>query len=175
MSEAGEGVRLQVGDAVVVRKLEYGTERTVIAWSGTVVERTGDTIAVRAIFAPKRPDPIVVDGVPFCAGDIFTEYYFLDRWYNIFHIADGSGQSKGWYCNVTCPAVFDDEGIGFVDMALDLFVHPEGRFTVLDEDEFACASEQLYRPEDAAQARVGLDQLIRLAVDGLLPNPAHGD
>ena len=80
------------------------------------------------------------------------------------------GEPKGWYCNVTTPASFDADGIRYVDLALDLFVHPDGRFTVLDEDEFALACGD-YRPEDAAQARTALQELIALATEGRLPAP----
>jgi hypothetical protein len=168
----GATVALNIGDTVLVHKMEYGSDRVLISWSGTVAERSANAVAVRAIFAPRRADPIIVDGVPLCAGDVFTEYYYLDRWYNVFHIADAGGACKGWYCNVTLPAVVDDAGIAFVDMALDLFVHPEGRFSVLDEDEFASASAELYRAEDAERARLALDELIRLATDRNLPTPS---
>jgi protein associated with RNAse G/E len=70
-------------------------------------------------------------------GDRFVEYYYSDRWYNIFEIYDrDDGKVKGWYCNVGMPAVFDDEIVSYVDLALDLWVSVDGTQTVLDEDEF---------------------------------------
>ncbi len=156
---------------IAVRKLEYGSGRVVYSWSGALLRRSEEGLVVLAIF-PAFPRETVVDGVPFCAGDIFTEYYYPDRWYNVFHIADPSGQHKGWYCNVAQPAIVDDLGIAFVDMALDLFVHPNGRYTVLDEDEFAVAVAALYSPEDVELARSALDDLIRVTQEGRLPAPS---
>src|SRR6266545_1065838 len=154
-------MQIAVGEQITVRKLDY-TGRVVYAWSGSLVEAR-DAFVVHALFPTPKRGPVVIDGVPFCAGDVFTEFYYPDRWYNVFHIADPSGQHKGWYCNVAKPAIVDDQGIAFVDMALDLFVHPDGRHTVLDEDEFAEGEGAVYLPDDVRSARAGLDDLIRLA------------
>jgi protein associated with RNAse G/E len=159
------------GTPVTVRKLDYGSGRATLAWTGTLISCDLGQVIIRAVFAPRTDHRIVVDGVAFERGDIFTEYYPLGRWYNVFHIADPLGRVKGWYCNVTLPPVLEAEGIAFTDMALDLFVHPNGAATVLDEDEFAAASETLYRADDARAARYGLVELQRLADAGLLPAP----
>jgi predicted RNA-binding protein associated with RNAse of E/G family len=42
---------------------------------------------------------------------------------------------KGWYCNIGKPAVIEADSVSYVDLALDLWVAPDGRQTVLDEDE----------------------------------------
>ena len=42
---------------------------------------------------------------------------------------------KGWYCNITKPAVIEDGSVSYVDLALDLWVSANGEQTVLDEDE----------------------------------------
>src|SRR4051812_46061044 len=170
MTSAGGNVPLCVGDMVLVRKLDYTTGHVLISWPGTLVQITDDVAVVRAACASISGNAVFVDGVPFSRGDIFTEFYFLDRWYNVFHIADALGRRKGWYCNVTLPATLGDEGVTFVDLALDLFAHPDGRFAVLDEDEFA-ASENVYSREHAAQARRAIGELTELASRGALPTP----
>jgi protein associated with RNAse G/E len=160
------------GQPIMVRKMNYAG-RVVYSWSGLLVQTAAEELVVHAIFPQVRSKPPVIDGVPFLRGDIFTEYYYRDRWYNVFHIADPSGRHKGWYCNVSQPAQVDADGIAFVDMELDLFVHPDGRFVVLDEDEFTEA-EPGYRVEDVAAARGGLEALIRLAEGNHLPRPFVG-
>lgn len=163
---------LAIGDTVLVRKVDYGTGRVIVSWTGTLLAITEDRAVIRARFIPSGGEGPIVDSVPFRPGDVFTEYYFLHRWYNIFHVADPSGRRKGWYCNVTRPPVFDDVGVAFIDMALDLFAHPDGHFTVLDEEEFGVASRGVYRPEDVLHARAALADLLRLATHGGLPAPA---
>ena len=159
------------GDMVLVRKLDYATGHVLISWPGTLVELTDERAVVRAPFASLSGNPVFVDGVPFSVGDVFTEFHYFSRWYNVFHVADAAGQRKGWYCNVTKPASIDESGISFVDLALDLFAHPDGRYTVLDEDEFATASGEVYAPGDVTRARESIDQLVELAREGRLPAP----
>jgi protein associated with RNAse G/E len=163
------------GDLVQVRKLDYGTGHVALSWPATFVRGTDDVLVVRAPFVLVTRREVVVDGVPFHTGDIFTEYYYPGRWYNVFHVATPEGLHKGWYCNVTRPLEIDDEGISYVDLALDLFAHPNGRYTVLDEDEFEEAAQTLFAPEDVQHAQEALAELIRQAADGQLPSPVDAE
>ena len=70
-------------------------------------------------------------------GDRMLESYYSERWYNIFEVyAREDNALKGWYCNLSHPAIFGEHEIIFRDLALDLIVHPDGRQELLDEDEF---------------------------------------
>jgi protein associated with RNAse G/E len=85
-------------------------------------------------------------------GDRFVETYFDDRYYNVFEIfdRDDGGQLKGWYCNLSRPAQITQDTVSWVDLALDLWVWPDGRSEILDQDEFDAL------PLDAAERdRVG--------------------
>ena len=163
---------LRAGSLATVCKIDYVTQHVLISWPGTVVESDGDGCVLRAPFLPKGSAAVLVDGVPFEAGDVFTEFYFWGRWYNVFHVAAADGTPKGWYCNVCRPPCLADETLTYVDLALDLFVHPDGRMTVLDEDEFEVAALNIYSPEDARGARDGLAALLELASAGALPCPS---
>ncbi len=69
--------------------------------------------------------------------DRFLETYYTCRWYNIFEIYDRDDeQLKGWYCNISYPAVIGEGSVSFVDLALDLWVTPQGEQKTLDEEEF---------------------------------------
>ena len=103
-------------------------------YDGTFMSRDEHSITIEALF--DRPDMPFVDTV-LRTGDRFIEHYYDDRWYNIFEVHDRDDERiKGWYCNVCQPASFEDGIISYVDLALDLWVSPDGRQTVLDEDEF---------------------------------------
>jgi protein associated with RNAse G/E len=95
--------------------------------------------------------------VVFKTGDRFVEYYYTDRWYNIFVIHDREdGTVKGWYCNIGKPAVIEDSIVSYVDLALDLWVSTDGTQAILDEDEF----EQL-KISDELRSKA-LDGLVEL-------------
>jgi len=105
-----------------------------IEYEGDEIGRDENSITLEALFT--RDDMPFMD-VVFKKGDRFVEYYYSDRWYNIFVIYDrDDGQIKGWYCNVGMPAVIESGVVSYVDLALDLWVSVDGKQTVLDEDEF---------------------------------------
>lgn len=101
-------------------------------YEGGLMARDENSITLEALF--DRADMPFQD-VIFKTGDRFVEYYYSDRWYNIFEIYDRDhGQIKGWYCNVGMPAVVEEDAVSYVDLALDLWVSADGRQTMLDED-----------------------------------------
>lgn len=126
-------------------------------YEGTLLNRDDTSLTLEALF--DRADMPFMD-IVFKQGDRFVEYYYTDRWYNIFAIHDrDDGKIKGWYCNVGKPAVFEDGVVSYVDLALDLWVSADGKQTVLDEDEFQALNveEQL-----RSSALKGLDELKQL-------------
>lgn len=105
-----------------------------VEYEGKELRRDENSIILEALFT--RDDMPFMD-VTFNKGDRFVEYYYSDRWYNIFAIYDrDDGALKGWYCNIGKPAVIEDGVVSYVDLALDLWVSADGKQTVLDEDEF---------------------------------------
>lgn len=151
--------------AVTIRKLLYGGKPSYV-WTGRIIEQTDSGVVVEATFSHPRRDLGYIVLEP---GDRWVESYFFDRWYNIFEIYDRAGQLKGWYCNVCTPAHLSDNELSFVDLALDLFAYPDGRYLVLDEDAFARGREEEYLPEDARSGEKALEELIALAREGRLP------
>ncbi len=124
------------------------------AYEGVLMSRDENMITLEALF--DRADMPFMD-VVFKQGDRFVEYYYTDRWYNIFAIHDrDDGQIKGWYCNVGMPAVIEDGVVSYVDLALDLWISAEGKQTILDEDEFAALN---LHDELSGSALKGLEEL----------------
>ncbi len=118
---------------VIKRKVD-GAE--VMRYTGKILRQSEAEVVLEAHF--NRPDMIFMDTV-WKLGDRFVETYYTNRWYNVFEIHDRDDDTlKGWYCNISKPATLDSlEVISYVDLALDLWVAPDGTQTVLDEDEFA--------------------------------------
>ena len=128
--------------------------KVMVGYEGDELSRDEHSIKLEALFT--REDMPFMD-VVFKKGDRFVEYYYFDRWYNIFAIYDrDDGMIKGWYCNVGMPAVIEGDVVSYVDLALDLWVSPDGGQTVLDEDEFEALN---LNDELSAGALAGLDEL----------------
>lgn len=153
----------------IIKRSPDGTE--VMRYPGRVLRRDAHTIVVEARF--NRPDlPFL--GTVLRLGDRFVETYFTERWYNLFEIHDlGDERLKGWYCNIARPAELDEEGnLCYVDLALDLWVAPDGKQTVLDEDEFAALNLDA---DTRSRARAALAELQQLFSHNSIPGISTGD
>jgi hypothetical protein len=138
-----------------IRAQKLGLDgKVLIEYEGDEIERGENFIVFEALFTR---DDMPFQDVIFKKGDRFVEYYYADRWYNIFEIYDrDDGKLKGWYCNIGKPAMIAGGVVSYVDLALDLWVSADGRQTVLDEDEF----DALEAPVDLkTNARLGLQTL----------------
>jgi uncharacterized protein len=93
-------------------------------------------------------------------GDHFIEYFYSDRWFNIFAIATADGQRNGWYCNIAAPALIATEQVEQIDLLLDVWVTPDGQLLILDEDEFT--ADLTITTEQRRNARQGLRDLLAL-------------
>jgi len=128
--------------------------REVWRYRGRLLQRLVDRIVVEAFF--DREDRMLED-LALTKGDRFVETYFTARWYNYFKIYTQPGDLlKGWYCNVSYPAVYQPGRIAYRDLALDLLVFPDGRQVVLDRDEFQALD---LNPEIRCQALKALAEL----------------
>jgi hypothetical protein len=145
--------------AITIEKYDH-SGRFVTRYAGEVLERGETWLCLRAVF--ERED-VNLGFVTFRAGDVFIEWFFSDRWYNIFEVHDlDSGRIKGWYCNITRPASIEDSRVAADDLELDVFVMPNGTIILLDEEEFSA----LDLPTDERMAALRAIQSLRQQVSG---------
>jgi hypothetical protein len=139
--------------------------RTKIRYSAELLFDDGNRLAVRA---PWAGDGVRDFGfVRFERGDIFTEYYWRDRWYSVKEVRDATGALKGWYCDITRPATLAGAELVVEDLDLDLWRSADGTdVRRLDEDEFEESGLAESDPEAAAAAVAALDELETLAREG---------
>jgi protein associated with RNAse G/E len=142
---------------ITIHKLDsQGLE--VFHYEGELLERSETQAIVRAIYNHKDQE---IFGLKLNQGDVFIEFHFTDRWYNIFAIlAEDTRQIKGWYCNVTRPARIEEAHIYADDLALDVIIDPAGAFKLVDKREF---DELDLSSEDRKQALEAVADLRRLA------------
>jgi protein associated with RNAse G/E len=134
-------------------------------WNGMLIRRSPELLVLRAGVAhPGEHGFVTLE-----PGDVFFERYWFHRWYNIFSIYDGEERFKGWYANISTPITFDGETIRYTDLDLDLWVWPDRRFVVLDEDEFAQRVEREMPSSVVERARGALVELLNdLVAEGML-------
>jgi len=103
----------------------------------------------------------------------FQIIYFelIGKWFTVGKIRDLHGRHTGYYCDiVTPPKLLRDGGVELTDLFLDLWVLPDLRFKVLDEEELENAflngwiKKQLYD-----RAKRELEKLISVVKKGKFP------
>ncbi|MER8224881.1 DUF402 domain-containing protein [Streptomyces sp. NPDC094143] len=139
--------------------------RTKIRYAGELLADDGTRLAVRASWAGSGVRDFGF--VRFEPGDVFTEYYWRDRWYAVKEVRSATGALKGWYCDVTRPAVLSGAELVVEDLDLDLWRSADGAdVRRLDEDEFTASGLAATDPVAARAALGALDELEALARGG---------
>jgi protein associated with RNAse G/E len=150
---------LPVGSPVTVRKLKPGGALD-YSWQGVMARCDPSGIVIRAEF---NVDIVQREWATFRRGDIFHEFYYWHKWFNVFHINEPDGTFKGWYANVGQPAELSPESneLRYVDLALDVWVRPNGEYVVLDEPDFdQLIAEHVNLREGAKRGRDDLMELV---------------
>ena len=134
---------------IVVRVLKYdGHERR--RWAAQVIKQVGPLIVLDAVFDEEIKHDLLGT---IALGTVSKEYYWSDRWYNVFRFNDR------FYCNVTQPPSFDGTTLTYVDLDIDVLVESDFSYRILDLEDF----ESYPYPADLKEkARQALEELISL-------------
>jgi len=108
------------------------------------------------------------------SGFLAIWFVYRERWYDVGKFYDRAGKWVGYYCDIIKPLGrllrTPAKTSMITDLFLDLWITPEGRFVVLDEDEFENALKQGTLSKTIAnQARRQMDSLIRATRGGKFP------
>lgn len=123
---------LNAGDKVTVRVLKYdGSEYR--HWQATVSLHEAPLVVLDAQFdMDVQHDDLGL--IP--RGTRSVEYYWLDKWYNVFRFLNAAGNTSLWYCNINVPPTIEGRTLSYVDLDIDVVVRPDLSYRILDLDEF---------------------------------------
>jgi predicted RNA-binding protein associated with RNAse of E/G family len=68
--------------------------------------------------------------------DRFIEHFFADRWYNILEVHSVHDDHQGLVLQYRATGDLQRRNDRAVDLALDVWINPDGSYHVLDQDEF---------------------------------------
>jgi len=99
---------------------------------------------------------------------------FRSKWYDIAKFYDRKLRFKGYYCDIIKPVpklLRNKTRTAIItDLFLDLWITPEGRYLVLDEDELGVAiRKHAISNTLAKKARKQLNSLVQLTKSGRFP------
>jgi protein associated with RNAse G/E len=97
------------------------------------------------------------------SGTLSTEYYWLDRWYNIFRFSEPTRKLRNFYCNINSPPIFDGRVLSYVDLDIDVLVNPDFSYQILDLEDFEQNSKLFGYPAEVQSRALGaVEELIDL-------------
>lgn len=74
-------------------------------------------------------------------GTVSYEYYWLDRWYNVFRFHEPDGSLRNFYCNLNMPPKFENGILDYIDLDIDILVWKNFSYEILDLEEFEVNSK----------------------------------
>ncbi|HEX8710139.1 MAG TPA: DUF402 domain-containing protein [Pyrinomonadaceae bacterium] len=153
------GEELSAAQAITVQTYKYdGSAHR--RWDARVLRREDSLIVLDAVFAAEVRHPLLGT---LARGTLSIEYYWLDRWYNVFRFLEPSRRLRNYYCNVNMPPAFDGRVLSYVDLDIDILVAPDLSYEIVDEDEFEVNARRFnYSPEIRRRAGLALRELVTL-------------
>lgn len=142
----------------------------VVRWRQWKLHEDGEAL-VSAFYDPDLPRPLKA-GEEIIVERTFAgiSYNFWDQWYNVISVFDADLEFKGYYSDILTPVQKTWTLVTTTDLFLDLFVFPDGRSVVVDEDEFEEALERGLMDEGIARnARAAMEEISARAKAGDWP------
>jgi uncharacterized protein len=151
---------------ITVRACKYdGKEHR--RWHARLLERRDSLVVLDARFDSEIRHTLLGTILP---GTLSVEYYWLDRWYNVFRFHEPTGELRSYYCNVNVPPSFDGRVLSYVDLDIDILVAPDLSFKIVDEDEFETNAAHFdYPAEVRLAARAALREMVDLILARRFP------
>lgn len=129
-------------------------------WSANLTKHEGDLMVLDAEFDVDVSHELLGE---IRQGTRTVEYYWLNRWYNVFRFLKDDGNTRLWYCNINTPPKFNDRVLTYVDLDIDIVVQADFSFQVLDMDEFEMNARRYgYSDEEKEQAEKAVEELTRM-------------
>lgn len=144
---------------ILVQALKY--DRSVHrSWECEMINETSELWEFVGIFPNEIKHPLLGVIRPYTAS---YEFYWKNRWYNVFRFHQPEGELRNFYCNVNLPPVLNEDVLTYVDLDIDVLVAPDFDYQILDLDEFEeNAAKHHYPAETIEKAQASLRELIRL-------------
>lgn len=146
------------------RKFDNRIHRT---WKAKLISRQNSLLTFFGEFEEEVNHPQL--GVIRCNTASY-EFYWLDRWYNIFRFHEPGGDLRNFYCNINMPPSFANGVLDYTDLDLDVLVRPDFSYRILDADEFEENARRFSYPFDLREkTQAALAEIIDLIENRQFP------
>lgn len=147
------------GDQITVRVFKYGGAEH-RSWQARVAQQLGSLLILDAEFELEVTHESL-GTVP--RGTRTVEYYWFDRWYNVFKFLNDDGDTRLYYCNINMPPALANGRLSYFDLDIDVLVQPDLSYQVLDLEEFEVNAIRFsYSSEVKRSAHAAVDEVIAM-------------
>ena len=115
------------------------------SWKADLIDKQKSLLVLVGIFNEMISHPFLGIIRP---GTVSYEYYWLNRWYNVFRFHEPEGDFRNFYCNLNMPPVFQNGVLDYVDLDIDVIVWKDFSFEILDLDDFEQNSDRFKYSEE---------------------------
>lgn len=122
-------------------------------WSETTILKGTDHVIIGG---NNRTLVTESDGRTWVTREPALVYFHTDYWFNVICMFREDGVY--YYCNLSSPYAYDGEAIKYIDYDLDIKVYPDGKYHLLDEDEYQLHKSRMNYSND-------IDVILRRNVD----------
>ncbi len=130
------------------------------SWKAEIIEETVDLIIFEGTFEKEIKHPHLGVIRP---DTISYEFYWKNRWYNIFRFHEPEGNLRNYYCNINQPPAIENNQLSYIDLDVDVLVWTDLSFEILDLDEFEENSKRFgYSKELREKVDKSLAEILRL-------------
>lgn len=137
------------------------------SWNARLIEQRSSLLLFVGEFEKEVSHPFL--GVIRC-GTVSYEFYWLDRWYNVFRFHEPDGSLRNFYCNVNMPPEFQNDVLDYVDLDIDVLVWKDFSHQILDVEEFEENAKNFSYTENLRkQVRTSLSELSYLIENRIFP------
>lgn len=137
------------------------------SWTCDLIQRGAEMIIFLGVFEFDVAHP---DLGEIKKGTRSYEYYWLDRWYNVFRFDEPDGRFRNFYCNVNMPPVLGENSLEYIDLDIDILAWPDGRVIDLDLEEFGENALRYRYPDDVKlRAESAVDELKQMIASRQFP------
>jgi uncharacterized protein len=143
------------------------------SWPARLVKREGPLLVLDAQFQEEVQHDLLGT---IARGTQSVEYYWLDRWYNVFRFSEPSGRLRNYYCNINVPPTFDGKVLDYTDLDIDILVQADLSYEILDNDEFELNAAHFgYPPDVVLSARTAVEEVTKLIESRSFPFSTHNE
>lgn len=147
-------IKPKKGDVVKIIAYKHDGSVHRIWHKNTVLEANEQVI----ILANNKTSVTEYDGRTWVTKETALVYFHAECWFNIVCMFREDGLH--YYCNISSPFASDVDGVKYIDYDLDIKKYPDGKYFLLDEDEY-----NLHKNKYGYDAE--LDKILRFNLEKL--------